>query len=89
MSLHDTLGFAFFKVKFTFSNQQLKRKHISLVHGAPTGAECGHRDGNRQSFPDIESTVEAINAGLQSLKSGAGTLGKVAVIVDRDLAEAS
>jgi NADPH:quinone reductase-like Zn-dependent oxidoreductase len=37
----------------------------------------------------IDSTVEAINAGLQSLKSGAGTLGKVAVIVDRDLAEAS
>src|SRR5260221_1169335 len=36
----------------------------------------------------IDSTVEAINAGLQSLKSGAGTLGKVAVIVDRDLAEA-
>jgi hypothetical protein len=37
----------------------------------------------------IDSTVEAINAGLQSLKSDAGTLGKVAVIVDRDLAEAS
>jgi len=35
----------------------------------------------------IESTVEAINAGLQTLKSGGGTLGKVAVIVDRDLAE--
>ena len=33
-----------------------------------------------------DSTVEAINAGLQSLKSGSGTLGKVAVIVDRDLA---
>jgi hypothetical protein len=37
----------------------------------------------------IDSTVEAINAGLQSLKSGSGTLGKVVVIVDRDLAEAS
>jgi threonine dehydrogenase-like Zn-dependent dehydrogenase len=34
----------------------------------------------------IDSTVEAINAGLQSLKAGDGTLGKVAVIVDRDLA---
>jgi NADPH:quinone reductase-like Zn-dependent oxidoreductase len=34
----------------------------------------------------IDSTVEAINDGLQSLKSGAGTLGKVAVIVDRDVA---
>ena len=34
----------------------------------------------------IDSTVEAINAGLQSLKRGGGTLGKVAVIVDRDLA---
>jgi NADPH:quinone reductase-like Zn-dependent oxidoreductase len=34
----------------------------------------------------IDSTVEAINAGLQSLKSGNGTLGKVVVIVDRDLA---
>jgi hypothetical protein len=33
----------------------------------------------------IDSTVEAINAGLQSLKSGTGTLGKVAVTVDRDL----
>jgi hypothetical protein len=26
--------------------------------------------------------------GLQSLKSGSGTLGKVVVVVDRDLAEA-
>jgi NADPH:quinone reductase-like Zn-dependent oxidoreductase len=34
----------------------------------------------------IGSTVEAINAGLQSLKAGRGILGKVAVIVDRDLA---
>ena len=32
----------------------------------------------------IDSTVEAINAGLQSLKAGRGILGKVAVIVDRD-----
>ena len=37
----------------------------------------------------IDSTVEALNAGLQSLKAGAGTLGKVAVIVDRDLVEGS
>ena len=37
----------------------------------------------------IDSTVEAINAGLQSLKAGTGTLGKVAVIVDRDLVEGS
>jgi NADPH:quinone reductase-like Zn-dependent oxidoreductase len=35
----------------------------------------------------IDSTVEAINAGLQSLKSGSGTLGKVAVTVGRDLVE--
>ncbi|MGW3510096.1 quinone oxidoreductase family protein [Streptomyces sp. NPDC000994] len=34
----------------------------------------------------IDSTVEAINAGLQSLKAGRGTVGKVAVIVDGDLA---
>jgi hypothetical protein len=34
----------------------------------------------------IDSTVEAINAGLQSLKAGRGILGKVAVMVDRDLA---
>ena len=34
----------------------------------------------------IDSTVEAISAGLQSLKAGHGILGKVAVIVDRDLA---
>jgi NADPH:quinone reductase-like Zn-dependent oxidoreductase len=34
----------------------------------------------------IDSTVEAINAGLQSLKSGSAPPGKVAVIVDRDLA---
>jgi NADPH:quinone reductase-like Zn-dependent oxidoreductase len=33
----------------------------------------------------IDSTVEAINAGLLSLKAGRGVLGKVAVIVDRDL----
>ena len=37
----------------------------------------------------IDSTVEAINAGLQSLKSGPGTLGKVAVVVDRNVEEAS
>jgi hypothetical protein len=34
----------------------------------------------------IDSTVEAINFGLQSLKASTGTLGKVAVIVDRDRA---
>jgi hypothetical protein len=34
----------------------------------------------------IDSTVEAINAGLQSLKAGHGVLGKVVVIVDSDLA---
>jgi NADPH:quinone reductase-like Zn-dependent oxidoreductase len=34
----------------------------------------------------IDSTVDAINAGLQSLKAGRGVLGKVAVIVDSDLA---
>jgi NADPH:quinone reductase-like Zn-dependent oxidoreductase len=34
----------------------------------------------------IDSTVEAINAGLRSLKAGHGVAGKVAVIVDRDMA---
>jgi NADPH:quinone reductase-like Zn-dependent oxidoreductase len=34
----------------------------------------------------IDSTVEAINAGLQSLKAGHGVLGKVGVMVDRDMA---
>jgi NADPH:quinone reductase-like Zn-dependent oxidoreductase len=34
----------------------------------------------------IDSTVEAINAGLESLKAGRGVVGKVAVIVDRNLA---
>jgi len=33
----------------------------------------------------IDSTAEAINAGLQSLKAGRGTLGKIAVTVDADL----
>jgi len=37
----------------------------------------------------IDSTVEAINAGLGSLKAGRGAVGKVAVIVDRDLALAA
>src|SRR6266849_1383100 len=37
----------------------------------------------------IDSTVEAINAALQSLKSGHSKLGKVAVIVDRNLEESS
>jgi NADPH:quinone reductase-like Zn-dependent oxidoreductase len=32
----------------------------------------------------IDSSVDAINAGLQSLKAGGGVVGKVAVIVDRD-----
>src|SRR6201997_3944817 len=35
----------------------------------------------------IDSSVEAINAGLRSLKAGHGVLGKVAVIVDSRLAE--
>jgi NADPH:quinone reductase-like Zn-dependent oxidoreductase len=35
----------------------------------------------------VDSTVEAITAGLQSLKAGHGVLGKVAVIVDSRLAE--
>src|ERR1700751_4958132 len=34
----------------------------------------------------IDRTVEAINAGLKSLNAGRGVLGKVAVIVDRELA---
>jgi NADPH:quinone reductase-like Zn-dependent oxidoreductase len=34
----------------------------------------------------IDSTVEEINAGLESLKAGRGAVGKVAVIVDRNLA---
>jgi phosphate transport system protein len=34
----------------------------------------------------IDSTVERLNTGLQSLKAGHGVVGKVAVIVDRDLA---
>jgi NADPH:quinone reductase-like Zn-dependent oxidoreductase len=33
----------------------------------------------------IDSTAGAINAGLQSLKAGRGTLGKIAVTVDSDL----
>ena len=37
----------------------------------------------------IDSTVEAINAGLESLKAGRGVVGKVAVIVDRNLALAA
>lgn len=37
----------------------------------------------------IESSVEAINAGLESLKSGGTTLGKVAVMVDQRLKEGS
>ena len=32
----------------------------------------------------IDSTVEAINAGLEALKTGTGALGKIGVIVDRD-----
>jgi NADPH:quinone reductase-like Zn-dependent oxidoreductase len=33
----------------------------------------------------IDSSLQAINAGLASLKSGGGTLGKIAVTVDADL----
>jgi hypothetical protein len=32
----------------------------------------------------IDSTVEAISAGLESLKTGHGVVGKVAVTVDRN-----
>jgi len=35
----------------------------------------------------IDSTVDAINAELQAMKSGKGPLGKVAVIVDRRIAQ--
>jgi NADPH:quinone reductase-like Zn-dependent oxidoreductase len=37
----------------------------------------------------IDSTVEPINAGLESLKSSRSALGKVAVIVDRNIEESS
>jgi hypothetical protein len=37
----------------------------------------------------IDSTVGAINAGLQSLKLGRSMLGKVAVLVDRKIEEES
>jgi len=33
----------------------------------------------------IRSTVDEINAGLQSMKSGKGTIGKVAVTVDEHM----
>ncbi len=36
-----------------------------------------------------EGGAPPINAGLQSLQASTGTLGKVAVIVDRDLVEGS
>jgi hypothetical protein len=56
--------------------------------GAPTeGSETTHRLVVPHISQTIDSTVEAINAGLQSLKAGRGTLGKVAVIVDRNLAD--
>jgi hypothetical protein len=44
------------------------------------------RTGGPHVSQTIDSTVEAINAGLRSLKASHGTLGKEAVIVDRDLA---
>jgi hypothetical protein len=34
----------------------------------------------------IDSTAPVINAGSESLKAGRGILGKVAMILDRDLA---
>ncbi|GAB2842099.1 hypothetical protein GCM10027176_52510 [Actinoallomurus bryophytorum] len=37
----------------------------------------------------VDSTVEAINTGLRSLKAGSGVLGKVVVTVDRNLAAGS
>jgi hypothetical protein len=35
----------------------------------------------------VDSTVAAINGGLQSLKAGRGVRGKVAVVVDSHLAD--
>jgi integrase/recombinase XerD len=35
------------------NGQAVRAVHVArrcMVHGAPTGAGCGHRDGNRQSF---------------------------------------
>ena len=51
-----------------------------------------HREDERSEAlrgGGAEVAVEAINAGLQSLKAGHGAVGKVAVIVDRDLAAGS
>lgn len=59
----------------------LKRGMTSAMEWAVRGLVVPHVGRT------IVSNVEAINDGLQSLKSGRGTLGKVAVIVDRDLAE--
>lgn len=61
----------------------LKRGMASAMEWAVRGLVVPHIGKT------IDSTVETINAGLQSLKSGRSTLGKIAVIVDRDLAEGS
>ena len=61
----------------------LKRGMTSAIEWAVQGLVVPHIGRT------IDSTVEAINAGLQSLKSGRSTLGKIAVTVDRYLAELS
>jgi hypothetical protein len=47
------------------------------------GASAGMRALPMHVSQAIDGTVEGINAGLQSPKAGHGTLGKVAVLVDR------
>jgi hypothetical protein len=56
-------------------------------HASSSPSACRHPCASvPHASQSVDSTVEAINAGLQSLKVGRGILGKVAVIVDRDLA---
>jgi hypothetical protein len=56
----------------------LQRGMALAMHWAAEGLVVAHIGQT------IDSTVEAINAGLRSLKTGGGVVGKVAVIVDRD-----
>ena len=63
-----------------------KAKSLSPARHDSRNGVRGTRARRTAHRQKIESTVNAINAGLQSLKSGRGVLGKVAVIVDRNLA---
>ena len=52
---------------------------------ATSGLQAAFLPADVKGCRRFDSSLQAINAGLEPLKSGSGTLGKIAVTVDPDL----